>query len=464
MNSISHSTAPAETVFPGARQHSYSASSSSPPQPSPLTADELNEIKSTYLNVTLNDVDDDDPEFDDDDLPEDGSLIESNSTITSTPQFAPDDSQNFTAGVGARVGADVPNVKSGTFSANSNAAGSLVRTVRHFSHLQRTSQSELNRHSDLLTMHQRNCLSFVREKVRCWPDRFRTPGQYLMQSSLLLLAHGWTSADRYCRCCIPNRRNPGGDCRLHRFCPYCSWRAGQRAALTYVPAFARGRWHSITGSFTGNVVVSSMADMHSWIVYWDAYHSAFARMVNEQDVRGVFWTEELAVIRFLPPVSLPHVHAVVDADDWTDEHSQKLSNLVTMYLGAHLDSALIPNVQAQSVDSPQSLFHCLHYLFKPLDLVRAYNQSWSERGCCQLATGDALATQINSQASDAVLGYAHITTDRPKMHAVGTLSYRRGNLFIGVPRKDHAQHHDQLKTLGQQKPEYAPDQPQEPTP
>ena len=456
--SFTAANCPVDPVLFGGRQQRYSVS---PPlaylptisrHSSTLTNEELNDIKSEYEDVILNDCEDD------------ADVIDPSSPITTTATNA------GSAGVCCSVTADASEtlcssiVGLSTTSTSNTSRNDSVRNVRHFSHLNRINLKEINRNSDgLLSMYQRNLLSYATGKVSCFPERFRQPGQYLQQSALLLLTNGWTSADRYCRCCIPNRTNPGGACRLHRFCPYCSWRAGQQAALTFVPAFDHGTWHSVTGSFTGDVVIRSMADMHSWTIYWDAYRHGFDWMVRDALVRGVYLTEELAVTSMLPAITLPHVHAVVEADTWTEEHSATLADLVGYYLDAQDVQHVVPNVLAKAINSEQSLYYRVGYLFKPLDLVRAYRQSWSEQvaqdDCCQLATNNDLAVQLNSRATDLVLGYAHITTDRPKMHGLGNLNYRRRKQFIGVNRRDHEQHREHLRQLGQQKPDYETDEP-----
>ncbi|MEI8289783.1 MAG: hypothetical protein WCH99_09940 [Verrucomicrobiota bacterium] len=257
--SFTAANCPVAPIQFGGRQQRYSVSPPHTPLPtishhaSTLTNEELNDIKSEYEGVVLNDCEDY------------ADAIEPSIPSTTTATNA------VSAGVCCSVTADASETVCSslaglsTTSTSNTTRNDSVRNVRHFSHLNRINLKEINRNSDgLLSTYQRNLLSYATGKVSCFPERFRQPGQYLQQSALLLLTNGWTSADRYSRCCIPNRTNPGGACRLHRFCPYCSWRTGQQAALTFVPRFDHGTWHSVTGSFTGDVVIHPFESIKAW--------------------------------------------------------------------------------------------------------------------------------------------------------------------------------------------------------
>ncbi len=324
-----------------------------------------------------------------------------------------------------------------------------TKLIKDFSSLNRSDMSELKLNEDRLDICQRNYLSFIRNKVKCFPHRFPDQQNYLRQSSLFVLTHGWTSADRFCRCCIPNKKNLSGECRLHRFCSYCSWRAGQSASLRYVPAFEDGTWHFLTGSYTGDLTMKGPTDAHDWLDYWDAYKLALNQLVKDGDLRGVYMTEELAVNSMLPVQVLPHIHCIIEASAITRDTVAKLKHLVTQHLYSRFDQPLTPNIKVDAIKTQRSLFHHLRYMFKPINVVKAYDLAWAKA----LHNNRKLAQSLNSQTTDLVLGYAHVTTDRQKMHAKGNLDSRSKN-FIGVRKKNHEVHRETLKELMEQPFEY----------
>lgn len=97
------------------------------------------------------------------------------------------------------------------------------------------------------------------------------------------------------------------------------------------------------------------ADNQAWLVHWEACKSALVQLVRDQRIRGVFWSEELAVNSLLPVRVLPHVHAIVDADDVDVELIRDMEALVAAYLERHLDDGqLIPNVHGKPITTART--------------------------------------------------------------------------------------------------------------
>lgn len=297
--------------------------------------------------------------------------------------------------------------------------------------LNRSDWGELKRYRYLLGGRNLRLLESVEKKPEFYHKRYDDPN-YLPQSSLLLLSPGWASAERYALCGISNTSNRSGACRLHKFCPSCCWYERAHAQLRYVPAFDKGTWHWITGSFTGDLHMRTecpINDVNDWRAYWDAYKTAFVQMVNTKTFRGVFWTEELAVNSFLPTRVLPHVHAVVEADDID---AQKLAQAVCDHLEKALgDNHLQPDIQHAPILSERSLKDRIGYMLKPINVLKAYRNAWEEA----LLDDRQLAPSLNSQATDLILGYSNVTTRRPKMIAKGSLDSKSKN-FIGIPTRE----------------------------
>lgn len=341
-----------------------------------------------------------------------------------------DNSAAYTAGLGLRA----------------NPGLLEPETIEEFSKLNRADLDELKAHEHLLDYRQSKHLKSVQRKVELYPQRFRDPN-YLAQSAILLLSPGWASAERYSCCCIPNLINPTGACRLHRFCPYCSWYEGRKVQLSYVPVFDETNWHFLTGSYTGELEMALAADANTWLCYWDAYKAAFSAWVESGAVNGVYWVEELAVNSLQPIKVLPHVHAIVDAGYIEETDLQDLSVLIERHLEAELASHLEPNLQLKNVTSQRSLMDHLAYLHKPINLLKAYEKAWAPW------YNRHAVVSLNSQATDLVLGYSHVNNRRPKMHAKGTLN-PKAKQFIGIPTSQHPEYKETLAALRTEASEY----------
>lgn len=170
--------------------------------------------------------------------------------------------------------------------------------------------------------------------------------------------------------------------------------------------------------------------------YWDSGQSALRHIYNDGLISGAFASEELAVNRIAPTHTLPHLHAVVAADDLTEQTIETLRDYTNKALDAALGpDHLAPKIHVRPIKSQHSLVCHLQYSIKPISIVKSYRTAFDRIG-----TGTITATQINSQATDLVLGYSQATTRRQRLIAMGSLDSKTKN-FIGNKTS-------QLKTAG----------------
>lgn len=302
--------------------------------------------------------------------------------------------------------------------------------ITDYSKLNRSDLGELERHFSLLSPQQTNLIRTVKRKRELYPQRYRD--DYLRHSSILLLSNGWSSAQRYSMCSVPNSVNRSGQCRLHKFCPYCSFLEKQHALARYVPVYESGIWFFLTGSFCGDLNMTGPSSYYELASYWDAYKSGLQKLVKDKLIRGVFWTEELAVNNIAPVQVLPHIHATIEADEMNDEMLIELKNSVVSNLKSVLGpECLAPNIQVKNLNSQRKLLSHLQYQIKPIKLVKAYDLAWSRA----LHNDRAGAVRLNSETTDLVLGYSHITNRRTKINYAGNLS-PKAKMYIGTRDRD----------------------------
>lgn len=334
----------------------------------------------------------------------------------------------------------------------------LPDVVEDFSRLNRSDLAELECHKNLIGRVERDYLGKVKRKSEIFPERFQD-ADYLSNSAIMLLSTGWSSAHKYAHCSIRGQVNRGGACKVHKYCPYCSWYAGEKAQLTYVPAFGDGNWHWLTGSFVGDLLYDGSAGAAvNWLHHWDAYQAGFNEWLENNTVRGIYWTEELAVNSFCPTRVLPHVHAVVDADELNEAALEQVQESVNAHLAKVVGfEHLQPDLDVEEIGTQRNLMNRIGYMFKPLKLVRPYRNAWA--GAC--LHNRAGAQQLNNAATDLVLGFSQVSrmlpdpvlgydktkSGRNKMQARGTLDPKRGKNFIGKHKSQHKQYKRLLREL-----------------
>lgn len=313
--------------------------------------------------------------------------------------------------------------------------------------LNRIDMDELLDHQHLLDYDVRQHLELVRNKPNIYPERYFDPNY--LPNSTLLLASRYPGSKRYAFCGVPTPFNPRGVCRDHRFCPYCNYLVRERAVRTYVPAFDMGTWHFVTLSFQGNLPFDSM-NIGSTIDLWDACKSTLASLHTDGLISGVHWTEEIAILSFLPLRVMPHVHALVDAPAFGDPQLQHmLQHLSNWRNQAGEPIPLVPDIDVRPIATPRSLLDRTRYAYKPIDLARPYGVAWVNH----IEDNRGKAWELNSQAREMISGIFEARKKRDRMRSKGTLEPRTKG-FIGIPKDERANYSQYIRDLQGQPAEY----------
>ena len=309
------------------------------------------------------------------------------------------------------------------------------------SSLNRSDLREINSYNYLLPISAQRQIQTVRRKVDLYPQRY-TKHNYLSQSQILLLSPGWASAERYCCCSMPSPVNPSRACRIHRYCPYCSYLFGRDAQLHFVPSYNDANWHFLTGSYTGSLSIETASDCYEWLKYWDAYKTSLNQLLKLNKIRGYYLTEELAVTKLVQVQVLPHIHAIIDSDELGDETVNELGELVKTELKANSAQSMEPSIVVDPIYSQTNLLDHIQYMFKPINLVKAYETDWFNH----CSSDRSLARRLNSNTTDVVMGYGLVNRRRPKMAYSGTLNIKCKE-YIGKKTKDLHKYKDELRAI-----------------
>lgn len=302
-----------------------------------------------------------------------------------------------------------------------------IRRLERACLLNRCDWNEVNEASHLLTLKQSRLLDLVENKPRIFPGRFDDLN-YLPQSSLLILSE-YPSAERYAFCCVPNQFNPLGQCKHHKFCPYCNYLVRQSAVERYLPGFYRGNWHWVTISSSGELPFESK-NAFDCLDYWNAGKRGLQLLVKSGLIRGAYWVEEMKVLSFLPTRVMPHIHALIDADAFGPDTIAVLeANIRTFRTGEDEPLALEPNVDVRPVPSEKSMFNRLSYMFKVVDLVSPYTRAWTDAA----SNNRKFVWRLNSEARECISGIFEITKFRDRMSSRGTLHPNHPR-FVGLKK------------------------------
>ena len=201
--------------------------------------------------------------------------------------------------------------------------------IADVSSLNRSNSLEITSYNNLLSYTTQKQIQAICKKVELYPQRYPDPN-YISQSQILLLSPGWSSSQRYACCSMPSHVNPSGACRLHRFCPYCSYLTGRAAQLQFIPSFNLANWFFLTGSYVGSLE----CDSYNWLNYWNAYKAGLDQLLLLDKIRGYYLTEELAVTKLVEVQVLPHIHAIIDSDEFDAETQDSLTQTVQTHLTA----------------------------------------------------------------------------------------------------------------------------------
>ena len=179
------------------------------------------------------------------------------------------------------------------------------------------------------------------------------------------------------------------------------------------------------------------SDAYDWIAHWDLYKEALKCMTANLQIHGFYMIEELAVNMIYNISVLPHIHAIIDSDALDAEDVQEAVQEVKSFSEAKYEAILPTDVNIQPITSQRSLMDHIKYMFKPINLVKAYERDW-------LLYEDKIT--VNNHATDLVLGYSNVTNRRPKMSYKGTLN-AKSKKFIGISKKDRAQYKPLLRQI-----------------
>ena len=298
-----------------------------------------------------------------------------------------------------------------------------------FSELNRSDLVEIQEYSNFLEYDQRQMLKKVVRKKEIYPYRFHDG--YLERSALLILS-GYSRSLRYSFCSVKNINRMSQPCKRHHFCSYCNWLSQQTALQTLLPSFERGKWYHVTLSFNGCLTATPEATDYI-LNCWKACGNALKAAVDEKLLKGAYWTEELSVQSFLPNKVLPHVHALVDADDICQNTLDYLEELMTKALGRvelHGDGLqLTPNILVQATSTECRFLHTIKYLFKTLEILPKYQLAWKEVE----ETGRSVAVSLNSAVREFLDLHFELTNGRDRKYAKGNL-HPQSAAFIGVKK------------------------------
>ena len=325
----------------------------------------------------------------------------------------------------ATSSASFPIVDLPSLSFTGNNTFPAANRVTASTELDRSNMGQLYAHLELFDHSQRSSLRTITRKQQLHPQRYRH--DYLAHSSILLLSPGWSSATRYGLCSVPNQINRSGQCKLHKFCPYCAWLEQRKVMARYVNSFHQTNWFWLTITFHGDLSMDSCGSYYDLPGYWDAGQSALRHIYKDDLIDGAFVAEELAVNRIAPSHTLPHLHSVIAADELTEETIETLRISTNSALDAAFGpDHLLAKIHVRPITSQHSLVCHLQYAVKPISIVRSYRAALDRIG-----TDPITATQINSQTTDLVLGYSEASKCRQRLVSIGSLD-SKAKTFIGT--------------------------------
>lgn len=300
------------------------------------------------------------------------------------------------------------------------------------SELNRCDLNEIQENEEFLTADQKVHLQNIQKKLECYPQRFERPEYNYLEESALLLLSSYCKSSKYSLCCAKGKQKGGDKCKRQHFCPFCNFLTGQRALESYLSAFQKGRFFHVTLSFSGFLNLNQQN--HQQIrLYWDACSAALREGVDQGFIRGAYWVEELKVLSFLPMIVLPHLHAIVDADGFSEATVKQLERVVSKSLRKvaknNRQTTLQPDILAKPIATEKSFGCTIRYLFKTLDLVQPYREAWEQ----VKHQNRRLAVELNSEVREFLDCHYQVTNSKTRMHAKGNLHPNNTN-FIGVKK------------------------------
>jgi hypothetical protein len=313
--------------------------------------------------------------------------------------------------------------------------------------LNRSDVEEVEANLESLDGNQRAYWGGVKGKLVYHANKFRDP-DYLTRSSMLILS-SWPSIQRFAYCCRPTAVNRSGVCKNHEFCPYCNYLRRQDILREYVPAFGKASsWFFLTLSFSGALPFDGPVNAHKCVLYWDVCKQVLQHSIKARTLQGAFWSEELAILNFLPLTVMPHVHAVVVADHMDEDIIKEMEDKASELLAGE-ENPMRPDFVFKTIATQRSLYDRLRYSLKPMDIIHPYQNAWPTAE----ENNRANAPTLNSELRELLTGYPLITYRRPSVARKGIFHANHAG-YIGVSKSERGEYRDYVENVAASQPEW----------
>jgi hypothetical protein len=295
--------------------------------------------------------------------------------------------------------------------------------VKHTKALNRVLFPELEANANRIPEEFR-LLQLIRRKLERYPESFaesitrQRNYDYQANASLAVLSH-FPQATELSLCRLRRFGRPNVPCGVTEFCPYCDWIQGQELRIQYVPQFDQATWWFVTLSYENPDLAFKL---HNFELHWEACRQALTQLVEVGRAEGALWVEEVAVLQFLPLRIIPHAHAVVVADDLTQEDKALLAQRMRGAVVKGRRLGCEPNIQARRISNEKDLNYTLGYMAKPIEIATPYAAAWQ----VHVADHPVLAYRLNEEATTFCEGLLEATFDRDRFRRIGRLHQAHG--------------------------------------
>ncbi len=301
------------------------------------------------------------------------------------------------------------------------------------------------RHRRWLNPRVPGLLDSIDHLINEWPQRFNRKGHQFRENASLLAMSEFERAADFCRCCtIGSSRGKYafGTCKVWKLCPYCSHLKRKKILSKFLPVFRRGRWWFLTVSPT-ELCPLNICSVECLVAWWDACRFALASLIKTDLIKGAFMFETMSVHRYWPHVeALPHVHAIILADNMTPTIINDLKRLVANYHGQSWNTKkkrwIEPDVPepiwASASTRTYPIRHdydfaaILCYLCNPINLAKAYKQDWP-----QVVGKWRESCLFNENAIDAINAWCGAIENRWGHRYLGALQHAHRD-FTGIKK------------------------------
>lgn len=288
---------------------------------------------------------------------------------------------------------------------------------------------ELLDHPHLLTEVEAERLDDIRFRIDKFPKRFGRDRFYSRQAGILVMAD-WINARSFSRCGFVRKT-----CRHWKYCPACAHMEGLQLRRRYEGITTKTNLHFLTISSASSMRFQE-PDWCDLGLYWDAGALAVRDLVECGIFQGALKVEEIA-LKELPSLKvLPHLHFLVAADGITDSVIDLLKESILSHdLSKSIPGSQlawtppvgieqVPQIHSRPVEGEDGLCSVLHYMSKPIDLVRPYRLAAMERPRSEMWV-------LNQAVADFVAGHDCHILGRHQRAAWGILDPRNRLRYIG---------------------------------